>query len=180
MNNNSKPEGHGPDGEDIGMVIVTGDKSDMVKKSTRSQIALSGGKAFSLAALKVHVAADIGEIEFDENEMEKLGEDHLARLTNSYLGKLKARGTRILRLIREGEPVGKKGVGDALVIVADDEAKALWRANPSDIDDAYHYHLSRDARAQHRSIAIQKDFKFVLKLMASAECKQFRDLCQGE
>jgi len=180
MSTNDKQEGHRPEGEDIGMVRVTGDKNDVVKKSTRSQIALSGGKVFSLAALKAHVADDIGKVEFDEDEMERLGEDYVTRLTNSYIGKLKATGTRILRRMRKGEPVGKKGVGDALIIVAEDEAKALWRASPVDISDAYHYHLSREAQAQHRSLAIQEDFKFVLKLMASAECQQFRDLCQGE
>ena len=162
------------------MVHVKGDNNDIVRKSTRSQIALSGGKVFSLAALKVHVAAEIGEIEFDEDEMEKIREDYLTRLTNSYIGTLRGRGTRILRRMHRGEPVGRKMVGAALIIVSEDDAKSLWRASPKNIADAYHHHMSKEAQARHRSIAIQEDFKFILELMASAECSQFRDLCQGE
>ena len=181
MKNPHEDHGVGADNQ-LELVVVPGDPEDIVKKIYRTQLALWGSKTFSGKALIDNVIAELGEVEFSDEEQGKIVEDYKRKIVVNWHGRKKTAGTKAIAayvqglVYQEARVPTKKLVRDALLTVGKDEETRLIYANKTNIRDAVEYINAKKALTDHRHEKTIKAFRAVLREMDQEKLEFVGDL----
>lgn len=170
------------DDDQVKEVIVPGNNRDKLRKALYEHITLFGSKSFTGEDLKAHAYADALELDFTDEQIDVIIEEHVKRAHNVEVGRLKALGTRAveahvsgLSFQKERQPT-KESVRFALLTIAKDEYKRLLYANTTDIRDTVEYLNARKALSDHHMQKAIKSYEDFLQQMKDDGAEYAGDL----